>query len=126
MRVEMLPVGFDHGNDHVVLIFAVNLFTALKGIPATGLDTTTFRKTGQRESQLDVSYYLGRDAQSVPSGTGVINLDQYPAPNLVIEISKSSFLDDIVDRCEKSFCALRTRNDFSPLGPRGARPQWRN
>jgi Uma2 family endonuclease len=75
MRVEMLPVGFDHGNDHVVLIFAVNLFTALKGIPATGLDTTTFRKTAQRESQPDVSYYLGSDAQSVPSGTGVINLD---------------------------------------------------
>jgi Uma2 family endonuclease len=95
MRIEMLPVSFDHGNDHVVIIFAVNLFTALKGIPATGLDTTTLRKTGVRECQPDVSYYLGSRAQAIPSGAGIINLDQYPAPNLVIEVAKSSFLDDI-------------------------------
>jgi Uma2 family endonuclease len=95
MRLEMLPVSFDHGNDHVVIIFAVNLFTALKGIPATGLDTTSFRKTGMRECQPDVSYYLGDRAQVVPSGTGIVNLDRYPAPNLVIEVAKSSLLDDV-------------------------------
>jgi Uma2 family endonuclease len=95
MRLEMLPVGFDHGKDHVVIIFAVNLFTALKGIPATGLDTTTLRKTGVRDCQPDVSYYLGSRAQAIPSGTGIVNLDQYPAPNLAIEVSKSSLLDDL-------------------------------
>lgn len=95
MRIEMSPVSFDHGKDHVVIIFAVNLFTALKGIPATGLDTTTLRKTGVRECQPDVSYYLGNLAQAIPSGTGIVNLDQYPAPNLVIEIAKSSLLDDV-------------------------------
>jgi Uma2 family endonuclease len=95
MRFEMLPVSFDHGNDHVVIIFAVNLFTAIKGIPATGLDTTTFRKTGVRDCQPDVSYYLGSNAQVIPSGTGIVNLDRYPSPNLVIEIAKSSLLDDV-------------------------------
>ena len=95
MRIEMSPVSFDHGNDHVVLIFAVNLFTALNSIPATGLDTTTLRKTDARECQPDVSYYLGSLAQSIPSGTGIVNLDQYPAPNLVIEIAKTSLLDDV-------------------------------
>lgn len=95
MRLEMSPVSFDHGQDHVVIIFAVNLFTALKGIPATGLDTTTLRKTGVQESQPDVSYYLGDRAQAIPSGTGIVNLDQYPAPSLVIEIAKSSLLDDV-------------------------------
>ncbi|MFM7449952.1 MAG: Uma2 family endonuclease [Leptolyngbyaceae cyanobacterium] len=95
MRIEMSPVSFDHGNDHVVIIFAVNLFTALKGIPATGLDTTTLRKAGVRECQPDVSYYLDDRAQAIPSGTGIINLDQYPAPNLVIEIAKTSLLDDV-------------------------------
>lgn len=95
MRLEMLPVSFDHGNDHVVIIFAVNLFTAIKGIPATGLDTTTFRKTGVRDCQPDVSYYLGGRAQVIPSGTGIVNLDRYPAPTLVIEIAKSSLLDDV-------------------------------
>jgi Uma2 family endonuclease len=95
MRLEMLPVSFDHGKDHVVIIFAVNLFTALKGIPATGLDTTTLRKTGMRECQPDVSYYLGNRAQAIPSGTGIVNLDQYPAPNLVVEVAKTSLLDDV-------------------------------
>jgi Uma2 family endonuclease len=95
MRLEMLPVSFDHGSDHVVIIFAVNLFTAIMGIPATGLDTTTFRKIGMRDSQPDVSYYLGGGAKSIPSGTGIVNLDRYPAPTLVIEIAKSSLLDDV-------------------------------
>ena len=95
MRIEMSPVSFDHGQDHVIIIFAVNLFVALKQIPATGLDTTTFRKIGVRECQPDVAYYLGESAKAIPSGTGIVNLDQYPAPNLVIEIARSSLLDDL-------------------------------
>jgi Uma2 family endonuclease len=95
MRIEMSPVSFDHGQDHVVIILAVNLFAAIKGIPLRGLDTTTLRKTGVRECQPDVSYYLGDRAQAIPSGTGIVNLDQYPAPNLVIEIAKTSLLDDV-------------------------------
>jgi hypothetical protein len=41
-----------------------------------------------------------------------------------------SLLDDLIgrelDRCERSFCALRAQNDLSPFGPRSARPKWRN
>ena len=95
MRLEMAPVSFDHGQDHVVIIFAVTLFAALKGIPATGLDTTTFRKTGVQDCQPDVAYYLRESAQTIPAGTGIVNLDRYPAPNLVIEIAKTSLLDDL-------------------------------
>ncbi|MBG1270626.1 Uma2 family endonuclease [Nostoc sp. WHI] len=95
MRLEMAPVSFDHGKDHVVIIFAVTLFAALKGIPATGLDTTTFRKTGVQDCQPDVAYYLRERAQTIPAGTGIINLDRYPAPDLVIEIAKTSLLDDL-------------------------------
>ena len=95
MRIEMSPVSFDHGQDHVIIIFAVNLFVALKQIPATGLDTTTFRKIGVRECQPDVAYYLGENAKTIPSGTGIVNLDQYPSPNLAIEIARSSLLDDL-------------------------------
>ncbi len=38
---------------------------------------------------------LFRKAKVIPSGTGIVNLDQYPAPNLVIEIARSSLLDDL-------------------------------
>ncbi|MEH2257562.1 Uma2 family endonuclease [Nostoc sp.] len=102
MRLEMAPVSFDHGKDkdHVVIIFAVTLFAALKGILATGLDTTTFRKTGVQDCQPDVAYYLRERAQTIPAGTGIVKLDRYPAPDLVIEIAKTSLLDDLgTKRC---------------------------
>ncbi len=95
MRLEMSPVSFDHGQNHIVIILAVNLFAALKGIPVRGLDSTTLRKPGIRDCQPDVSYYLGHNAQAISSGTGIINLDHYPAPDLVIEVSKSTLLDDV-------------------------------
>ncbi|MFN6495665.1 MAG: Uma2 family endonuclease [Nostoc sp. DedQUE01] len=102
MRLEMAPVSFDHGQNHVVIIFTVTLFAALKGIAATGLDTTTFRKTGVLDCQPDVAYYLRERAQSIPTGTGIVNLVsvayrryRYPAPDLVIEIAKTSLLDDL-------------------------------
>ncbi|RCJ40430.1 hypothetical protein A6769_03465 [Nostoc punctiforme NIES-2108] len=95
MRLEMPPVSFDHGQDHVVIIFAVTLFGALKGIQARGLDTTTFRKTGVQDCQPDVAYYLRERAQTIPAGTGIVKLDRYPAPDLVIEIAKTSLLDDL-------------------------------
>ena len=95
MRLEMPPVSFDHGKDHVVIIFAVTLFATIKGILATGLDTTTFRKTGIQDCQPDVAYYLRERAQTIPAGTGIVNLDRYPAPDLVIEIAKTSLLDDL-------------------------------
>ncbi|MEH1920887.1 Uma2 family endonuclease [Nostoc sp.] len=95
MRLEMPPVSFDHGQDHIVIIFAVTLFAALKGIQARGLDTTTFRKTGIQDCQPDVAYYLRERAQVIPAGTGIVKLDRYPAPDLVIEIAKTSLLDDL-------------------------------
>ncbi|MEH2454476.1 Uma2 family endonuclease [Nostoc sp.] len=67
----------------------------LKGIQARGLDTTTFRKTGIQDCQPDVAYYLRERAQVIPAGTGIVKLDRYPAPDLVIEIAKTSLLDDL-------------------------------
>ncbi|MFN6479616.1 Uma2 family endonuclease [Nostoc sp. DedQUE07] len=95
MRLEMPPVSFAHGKDHVIIIFAVTLFATIKGILATGLDTTTFRKTGIQDCQPDVAYYFRERAQTIPAGTGIVNLDGYPAPDLVIEIAKTSLLDDL-------------------------------
>ncbi len=30
----------------------------------------------------------------IPTGTDIVNLEQYPVPDLVVEVSKSSLLDD--------------------------------
>jgi hypothetical protein len=36
MRIEILSVSFDQGQNHVVIILAFNLFAAIKGIPLRG------------------------------------------------------------------------------------------
>lgn len=95
LRLETLPVGHDHAYDHVIVTLAVGLFALLKGIPLAGLDNCSYRKTGIREAQPDLSYYVGDRARTIASGTNVVDLDRYPAPNLVIEISKTTLLEDL-------------------------------
>jgi Uma2 family endonuclease len=95
MRLEMLPVGFDHSQDHVAIVVGISLFTILRAIPITTLDNCTFRKTGMRDCQPDLSCYIGDRARAIPTGTNIVNLDHYPAPNLAIEVSKTTLLDDL-------------------------------
>jgi Uma2 family endonuclease len=94
MRIEMLPVGFDHSTDHGLLALAIGLYGVLKGIPFRVLDNCSFRKTGQSEFQPDLSYYVGDRAQLIPHGTNIVNLDRYAPPDLVVEIGKTSIVDD--------------------------------
>lgn len=94
-RIEMSPISLSHGRDHVFIVTAVSLFGVVKAIPMTGLDTCTFRKVGVRECQPDAAYYLGTKANLMAAGTGIVNLDRYPAPDLVIEVAKTSLLDDL-------------------------------
>ncbi|MDJ0736031.1 MAG: Uma2 family endonuclease [Nostocaceae cyanobacterium] len=94
MRIEMPPVGNDHSRDHTVIITAVSLFAAIKGISMNGNDNCTYRKRGYSEAQPDVSYYIGKNANVIPYGTSIINLDIYPAPTLVIEVANTSLGDD--------------------------------
>ena len=94
MRFEPISTGADHSKDHMLIMFALSFFMASQGIEANGHDACFYRKTGMDEFQPDISYYVGEAAQEIPWGTKVVNLDQYPIPNLVIEISDTSFADD--------------------------------
>ncbi|NJO76787.1 MAG: Uma2 family endonuclease [Leptolyngbyaceae cyanobacterium RM1_406_9] len=94
LRIEMTPLGHDHASDNTVITFAVNLFCTVKEIPVNGLTNCTYRKIRVREAQPDVSYYIGENADVIPWGTSIINLETYPAPNLVIEVANSSLADD--------------------------------
>ncbi|MBD2104476.1 Uma2 family endonuclease [Leptolyngbya sp. FACHB-261] len=94
MRLEMAPVGSDHACDHTVIMVAISLFAALKAIPLTGRDNCTYRKIGFDDAQPDASYYIGDNADIVPWGTTIIDLDSYPAPALVIEVANTSLEDD--------------------------------
>ncbi len=95
MRFEPMSTGADHSKDHTLIMFALSFFTASQGIQANGHDGCSYRKTGMDEFQPDISYYVGEATEAIPWGTRVVNLDQYPIPNLVIEISDTSFVDDL-------------------------------
>lgn len=94
LRIEMTPIGHDHGCDNTIITVAVNLFCIVKHIPIKGLTNTTYRQPGVQECQPDTSYYIGDNSQVIPWGTSIINLDRYPPPELVIEVANTSLADD--------------------------------
>jgi Uma2 family endonuclease len=98
MRIEMSPVSNDHSRDHTIIIVVPSLFAAIKGIAMNGNDNCTYRKTGVQEAQPDVSYYIGENANAVPYGTSVIDLDSFPPPDLVIEVARTSLSDDMGEK----------------------------
>nr|RNJ68595.1 MAG: Uma2 family endonuclease [Leptolyngbya sp. IPPAS B-1204] len=95
MRFEPMSTGSDHSNDHALILFALSFFAADHGIPMTAKDGCSYRRVGFDEFQPDISYYIGETADAIPWGTRIIDLEQYPLPNLVIEISDTSLGDDL-------------------------------
>ncbi|WP_051044402.1 Uma2 family endonuclease [Pleurocapsa sp. PCC 7319] len=51
-----------------------------------------------REFQPDLSCYVGDKANVIPWGVGIVNLDEYPVPDLVIEVSNSFLSDDLGEK----------------------------
>jgi len=98
MRIEMSPVGNDHSRDHSIVIYAVHMFAGIKGIDLNGHDNCTYRKIGFNEAQPDASYYIGKNADVIPWGTTIIDLDRCPPPTLVIEVANTSLSDDKGDK----------------------------
>lgn len=94
LRIEMPPVGNDHASDHSIVIHAVHLFAGIKNIDLNGKDNCTYRKTGCEEAQPDASFYIGENADAIPWGTTIVELDNYPPPTLVIEVANTSLSDD--------------------------------
>lgn len=95
MRLEgMAALGNPHSRDHFVVIGAVFLFASLRNLDIDGHDNCTYRKTGCAEVQPDVSFYIGANAEVIPWEATIIDLNLYPAPDLVIEVAYSSLTDD--------------------------------
>ncbi len=95
MRLEnMAALGNPHSRDHGIVMGAVFLFATLRKLDLDIHDNCTYRKTGCVEVQPDASYYLGANAEVVPWDATIIDLDIYPAPDLVIEVAYSSLTDD--------------------------------
>jgi Uma2 family endonuclease len=94
-RIEMTPIGNEHSQDHSIINHAVYLYATLRNIPLTGKDNCSYRQVNLKEFQPDLSYYVGNNANAIPWGVGIVNLNEYPVPDLVIEISNTSLADDL-------------------------------
>lgn len=98
MRFEPMSTGSDHSKDHTTIIISVGLYAAMKGIPTNGHDCCSFRRSSSDEFQPDISYYIGENADAIPWGTRVVDLNTYPLTNLAIEISDTSLNDDLGEK----------------------------
>ena len=56
MRIETMSVGPNRARDNAIALLAINLFCTIKGIAVNGFNKCSYRKTGVRECQPDVSY----------------------------------------------------------------------
>ena len=95
MRIEAMGVGPDHASDNNIFAFAVTLFCTLNRITLKGLINCSYRKTGVRECQPDISYYVGERVKLAPQGSSIVDLDALATPDLAIEIADTSLNDDL-------------------------------
>jgi len=95
MRLEMAPVSPDHAEGDHVMALAVNLFSIARNVALKILSNCSYQSPGLGGFQPDISVYFGAQVQGIPFGASLIDLEQYPPPALVIEIAKSSVLDDL-------------------------------
>lgn len=97
-RIEITPIGNEHAQYHSIINYAVYLYATLKNIPFTGKDNCSYRQVGLKEFQPDLSYYVGNNANAIPWGVGIVDLNEYPVPDLVIEVANTSLADDLGEK----------------------------
>ncbi|MBD0301464.1 MAG: Uma2 family endonuclease [Tolypothrix sp. T3-bin4] len=95
MRIEMAALGTAHSRDNSIVSTAIVLFAALKNIRIIEFTNCSFKKTGIRECQPDIAFYIGSSFQFPPRSNSPVDLNQFAPPTLVIEIGASSLSDDL-------------------------------
>ena len=95
LRVEMSPLGALHGRENSIVSTLVVLYATLKGLRMVELTNTTFRKTGLQDAQPDIAFYVGQGFDLPPRDNRPIDVLQYGAPQLVIEIASTTLNDDL-------------------------------
>lgn len=95
IRIEMSPLGINHGRQNNICSNVISLFATLKNISIIGLINCSFRKAGVYEFQPDLAFYVG-DGLKIPSrSNSPVDLNQYDMPSLVVEVAASSLADDL-------------------------------
>lgn len=95
MRIEMAALGPIHGRDNSVVARSINLFATVKGIRIVEFTNTSFTKPELRECQPDSCFYVGTVEKLPPRNNSAVDLNEYDAPTLVLEIASTTLSDDL-------------------------------
>jgi Uma2 family endonuclease len=95
LRIETMPIGSGHSRDNTLLSQTVSLYGAIKTIRLVSFTNGSFRKPGVQECQPDLAFYLGPDFQIPPKTSQPVDVDQFGAPHLAIEIASTTLSDDL-------------------------------
>ncbi|MBW4695609.1 MAG: Uma2 family endonuclease [Lyngbya sp. HA4199-MV5] len=95
MRIETMPIGSGHGQDNTLLAQSISLYGTVKTIRIKGFTNTSFRKKGVRECQPDIAFYVGADFDFPPKTSQPVDVNEFGAPHLVIEIASTTLNDDL-------------------------------
>lgn len=95
MRLEVSPLGALHGRENSVVSTLVALFATLRGLRMVELTNTTFRQLGIQDAQPDIAFYLGQGFKLPLRDNRPIDVTQFGAPQLVVEIASTTLNDDL-------------------------------
>lgn len=95
MRIEMAALGPAHSRDNSIVSTVVVLFAAINNIRIIEFTNCSFQKTGIRECQPDIAFYIGPSLRFLPRSNSPVDLDQLSPPTLVVEIGASFLSDDL-------------------------------
>ncbi|NJL87324.1 MAG: Uma2 family endonuclease [Leptolyngbyaceae cyanobacterium SM1_1_3] len=95
LRIETMPVGSAHGQDNSILAAIVSLYGTVKEIAYVSFTNTSFRKTGERECQPDLAYYIGPDVQRPAKNNQPVDVEVWGTPALAIKVSSTTLSDDL-------------------------------
>lgn len=97
MRIETLPIGSGHGQDHSLIAQVVNLYGIVNHLRLKGFTNGSFCRQGEYECQPDMAFYIGDDIPNPmpPKTTAIGDVDLYGVPTLIIEVASTSLNDDL-------------------------------
>lgn len=95
MRIETMSIGSGHAQDNGLLAAIITLFGSFRDIEYVTVVSPSFRKTGERECQPDLAYFIDSKVQRPPKNSQAIDVETWGAPTLAIEISSTTLSDDL-------------------------------
>ncbi len=95
MRIETMGIGSAHAQDNTILLQVVSLYGTLKSIRIKGFTNASFRKPSERECQPDLAFYIGDAFQIPPKTSQPVDVTEFGAPQLAIEVASTTLNDDL-------------------------------